>query len=203
MTDIPANRRKSAARGSTRAELLEVAASLFEARGYKGTSIRDIARATDTSISNIYHHFGNKEGLWSEIHDTSVHKLPGQLRAALGAETDPVRRFESLLRAHLAEADAYRREARIFFINADQLDPARNRANLAVQREVLDIYLAELATLRRAGLVRSRHLKVVAFNVLGVVNWMLRWFRQDGSLTVARVHEEIIDFVLYGVGVRR
>jgi AcrR family transcriptional regulator len=204
MTDNHSPARKHPGpRGGTRADLLEVAASLFETQGYKGTSIRDIARATDTSISNIYHHFGNKEGLWRAIHKSSVHNLPAQLRAAMAGETDPVRRFEKLLRAHLAEAEAYRREARIFFINADQLESRRNKANTAVQRAVLDIYVGELAGLRKRGHIRSSHLKVVAFNVLGVVNWMLRWFRQDGPLPAADVHEEIIDFVMHGVGIRR
>ncbi|MCP4304365.1 MAG: helix-turn-helix transcriptional regulator [bacterium] len=70
----------------TKDDLLERAAQLFEENGYKGTSIRDIARATDTSISNIYHYFGNKEGLWKEIQDASVKQLPETLRAALRRE---------------------------------------------------------------------------------------------------------------------
>ena len=43
-------------------KVLQVAIKLFSAKGFKGTSIRDIAQAMNMSISNIYHYFGNKEG---------------------------------------------------------------------------------------------------------------------------------------------
>jgi len=185
----------------TKEELLERAAQLFEENGYKGTSIRDIARATDTSISNIYHYFGNKEGLWKEIQNTSVKQLPDTLRAALHKEDKPLDRFKHLLRAHLEAGDEYRRESRIFFLNSDQLDPGRNKANRELQREILDIYLHELTGLKKAGHVRSRNLKVTAFNIFGVINWSLRWYRPDGPLSPQKVNDEIVEFILRGVGI--
>ena len=48
-------------------KIIRVAIDLFSAKGFKGTSIRDIASAMGMSISNIYHYFGNKEGLWLAI----------------------------------------------------------------------------------------------------------------------------------------
>ena len=51
------------------------ALEFFAERGFAGTSIRDIAKATGLSISNIYHHFGNKEGLLLAILETASEKL--------------------------------------------------------------------------------------------------------------------------------
>jgi AcrR family transcriptional regulator len=50
MTGLSANRDK----------ILEASLDLFAAKGFRGTSIRDIANAVGISISNIYHYFGNK-----------------------------------------------------------------------------------------------------------------------------------------------
>jgi AcrR family transcriptional regulator len=189
-------------KGDTKEELLARAAQLFEENGYKGTSIRDIARATDTSVSNIYHYFGNKEGLWKAIQNTSVQQLPETLRAAIREQDAPVDRFKRLLHAHLKAGDEFRRESRIFFLNSDQLDPARNKANRELQREVLDIYLTELGELKKAGHVCSGDLKITAFNIFGVINWSLRWYRPDGVLPAHKVDAEIIGFILRGVGIR-
>lgn len=193
-------RRKPAGRGATRRQLLEVAGRLFEAKGYRGTSIRDIARSMDTSISNIYHYFGNKEGLWHEIQERSVRQLPGRLQEAVAAETDPARQFRRLLEVHLQLAEEYQRESRIFFVNADQLDPSRNLRQRRIQRAVLDVYLEVLGRLQKQGRLKTRRVKIAAFNVLGVINWMLRWYRPDGELPAPEVHTEIIGFVLRGVG---
>ena len=201
MSAVRRRRKKIAGPGAARKELLEVAGSLFDRKGYRGTSIRDIARTTDTSISNIYHYFGSKEGLWKEIQNNTVREIPGLLKAAVEGETDPVQQFKRLLGVHLKLADKFQRESRIFFINADRLDASRDVKQREIQREVLGIYLDVLGRLQRKGYLKSRRLKVVAFNVLGVINWMLRWYRPDGELTAEEVRREIIDFVTRGVGV--
>jgi AcrR family transcriptional regulator len=188
-------------KGQTKNELLEAAARLFEQNGFKGTSIRDIAGATDTSISNIYHHFGNKEGLWKEIQKSSVKQLPEKLLNAMAGEADALRRFKRLLRAHLDAGDEFRREARIFFLHQDQVDAPRNRSNRDLQRKILDIYVNELTELRKAGYIKTRHPTVMAFNILGVMNWSLRWYRPDGKLSANKVHDEIITFILNGMGI--
>jgi TetR/AcrR family transcriptional regulator, cholesterol catabolism regulator len=185
----------------TKQDLLEAASHLFEQKGYKGTSIRDIAKATDTSISNIYHHFGSKEGVWKTIHETSVMDLPGKLRNAMAAETDPLLRFKSLLKAHLEVASEYRRESRIFFLDHYPVDPNRNKVNVELQNSILGIYVDELTNLKRHGVIKTRHIKIMALNILGVLNWVLRWYRVDGKLKPKKVHEEIINFIVGGIGV--
>lgn len=77
----------------------------------------------------------------------------------------------------------------------------RNKTNRELQREILDIYLDELAGLKKAGHVRARNLTVTAFNIFGVINWSLRWYRPDGRLSPHEVNNEIIGFILGGVGI--
>lgn len=195
-----ARRRVVRKRGATRRQLLEVAGRLFDLKGYRGTSIRDIARAMDTSISNIYHYFGSKEGLWHEIQKNSVREIPVRLRDAVAAESDPLRQLRRLLEVHLDLGRQFQRESRIFFVNADQFDAPRNARQRDIQRAVLDVYLDVITRLHQQGLLKLRHPKIAAFNVLGVVNWMLRWYRPDGGLPAAEVHSEIIGFALRGLG---
>lgn len=54
-------------RERTRAAILRTAATQFDARGYLGTSIRDIAGALDLTVGAIFFHFKAKEGLAKEI----------------------------------------------------------------------------------------------------------------------------------------
>lgn len=51
----------------TRADILEVAASHFAARGFSGSRVDEIAAETNTSKRMIYYYFGSKEGLYREV----------------------------------------------------------------------------------------------------------------------------------------
>ncbi|KJS40804.1 MAG: hypothetical protein VR70_05560 [Rhodospirillaceae bacterium BRH_c57] len=186
---------------SPREVLLQTALELFSERGFNGTSIRDIANALGVSVSNIYHYFGNKEGLWLEIMDYSVKTLPGRLENALAGVDAPLDRFRALVLAHLKVSASHQRELRMIFVEQDPLGTAGggSTANHEVQRKVLDIYIRELEGLRAAGIVRTDRVKILAFNILAVINWQLRWFRADGPLPAETVHAEILDFILNGM----
>lgn len=87
-----------------RDELLEIAIDLFAEKGYVGTSIRDIAKAIDRSVSNVYHYFENKEELWLAILEYSVQGLPEKLRAVAHGDGEPLDRFKNLIKVHLEES---------------------------------------------------------------------------------------------------
>lgn len=188
-----------AERGGRREELLQTAVDLFAAKGFKGTSIRDIASTLGVSVSVIYHYFHNKEELWSAILDYSVKGLPDRLERARVGGGHALERFRRVLRAHLAASSAYQKESKIFLIDYDRMSPDGDQASRAIQKRVLDVYVELLEEMRAEGLVKSAQTKILAFNVLGVINWYLRWYRPDGPLTPDEVYEEIVAFVLYGV----
>jgi len=179
--------------------LMETAIDLFAAKGFSGTSIRDIANAMGVSISNIYHYFGNKEGLWVAILRYSVEELPAMLNEVCALDIDPLERFRLLLKTHLAFSETHRRESKIFFIDEDMLSEEGNRINRALQSEIMDIYLTQLGELRERGLIRTPHIKIAAFNIFGVLNWVLRWHRPGGKMDSAAVYEEVIDFIMHGL----
>lgn len=67
-------RRRAAAQGENRTayrerrqEIITVAANLFKARGFRGTSIGQIAEALDTDRATLYYYIGSKEELFDEV----------------------------------------------------------------------------------------------------------------------------------------
>ncbi|WP_321393746.1 TetR/AcrR family transcriptional regulator [Emcibacter sp.] len=182
-----------------REELLETAIDLFSEKGYVGTSIRDIAKAIDRSVSNVYHYFENKEELWLAILEYSVKGLPEKLRAVAYGEGDPLERFERMLRTHLAASTLHQRESKIFFIDEERLSPQGKEINRRIQKEILDIYVEQLRLLQSHGVIKTKHPKILAFNMLGTINWYLRWFDPRGGLSKEEIHDEIIEFVMHGM----
>ncbi len=183
---------------SSKEELLEVAIDLFAANGYAGTSIRDIAQAVGRSVSNVYHYFNNKEDLWLAILEYSVQGMPKALREVAYGEGTPKENFCSLIRAHLQSSTLHGRESKIFFIDEERLSPKGKEINRKIQKEILDIYVEQLRILQSHGLIKTKNIKILAFNVLGVINWFLRWYDPERGMDENEVYDEIISFVLCG-----
>src|ERR1051325_8938666 len=72
-----------------RAELLAIAAGLFAERGYKNTTVRDIADAAGILSGSLYHHFDSKETMADEILRTFLDDLFRDYRAIVERESDP------------------------------------------------------------------------------------------------------------------
>jgi len=183
----------------TAQKLIEVAIELFSTTGFIGTSIRDIAKATGMSISNIYYYFGNKDGLLLAILEHSSMHLLDSLRVVSKLEMETLERFKLLVRTHLQLVKLHKRESKIFFLDKEHLSPEGNKANIKFQLDILNIYRKELEILKEKGYINYQHLTVLAFNILGVINWHLRWYNPSGPLSLDELTEEIMTFILRGI----
>lgn len=179
--------------------IIEKAIDLFGSKGFRGTSIRDIAKSVDMSISSIYHYFGNKEGLMLAVLEYSTYKMLANLKEVSSLAMDPLDRFKLLIRTNVHQTVEHMKRAKIIDIDEEHLTPDGYETRRLIQREILDIYMKELRILEELGYVNVRSLSVLAFNILSMVNWLIRWYRVGGKMSVEEVSEEIISFVLYGI----
>ena len=74
--------------------MLEAALQLFSTRGYRATSVRDIAALAGLSTGNVYHHFPDKETIFRTLLD--------QYWAAIDSPDFP---FNQALERRLAQAE--------------------------------------------------------------------------------------------------
>lgn len=68
----------------TRTALVHAALSLFGAKGFDGTSTREIATRANANIGSIAYHFGGKDGLRTAVADYIVKTIGDIAGAALG-----------------------------------------------------------------------------------------------------------------------
>lgn len=56
-----------AKRPNTKTRLLEAGIKEFGAHGYRGASLRDIAKRADTNVAAVRYHYNSKEDLWRAV----------------------------------------------------------------------------------------------------------------------------------------
>lgn len=116
MTNAPHTRRQEQAIARRR-QLIHTALLLFSEKGYRGTSVRDIARAAGVNEGLLYHYFSGKGGLFRAVLN---HYAPVQAFGAYAqstADAQPAQLpFEEALRAYGREFIERIRENRTFII---------------------------------------------------------------------------------------
>ena len=138
---------------STRARLLEVAASLFARDGYAGVSMADIAGAAGLTAAAIYNHFGSKDDLFIAATTNMYEEIAGAFAEAASVPGTWRQRLFAMLDM---ASDVYREDAvlqrlgEVAQVKAHQ-DPARynaiNNAYVVVQQVFRDV----MADARAAG----------------------------------------------------
>lgn len=72
----------------TRERILDVAEALFAARGFAGTSMRDIAGAADLTAASLYNHFEGKEALYAAVLERGIRPLVLLMQSRAAQEED-------------------------------------------------------------------------------------------------------------------
>lgn len=90
-----------------REALLIAAIKLFSENGYRGVSLREIARAADVNVGSVTYHFGTKAGLLAEIYKRHTQPMNQRRLELLGEARrlhDPKERLMAVLRAYVLPA---------------------------------------------------------------------------------------------------
>ena len=83
----------------TRQHIVQEAATLFNQRGYSGSSISDVMHCTGLQKGGIYRHFASKEQLALAAFDYAQRQSTTRLVEAVAAETDATAKLRAFITA--------------------------------------------------------------------------------------------------------
>ena len=83
----------------TRGKLLEVAGRVFAERGYEAATVREICRLAHANVAAVNYHFGDKQGLYSEVLSQVARIMQlERMTAALGQSAPPEEIFRHVIK---------------------------------------------------------------------------------------------------------
>jgi AcrR family transcriptional regulator len=182
------------------AAILAEACRLFAARGFDGTSIRDIANAVGISNAALYHYFADKNELFARIVMDVIERMCGftedRIRPADTA-SEKLRAFMGAY-AEFFEENASESIASSRSFGALEHSPQRDRAIYWRDRYeglLRDILREGIA----AGEFRPSDVALTGRLVLSSLNWLHRWYSPTGKLRPAEIVGAYADVLLGGI----
>lgn len=183
----------------TKDDILDAAAQIFSQKGYHGTSMQDIALAVDLQKGSLYHHIPSKQEILFEILGKGLDILTEQVTAAI---RDPVPADEKLRRAmnaYLGTLTEYQDVAAVLILEHRSLEPEYQKRHIPQRDRFEKIWRDLILEGKKAGIFTCEHPSLSARAVLGVLNWTVTWFRNDGPMSSEYIANQFSELFLIGL----
>lgn len=193
--------KETQASATRRDELLEIAAGQFADKGFKSTTVRDIADAAGILSGSLYHHFDSKESMVDEILRTFQDELFAGYDAILASDDDARTKIEKAVRLSFEAIDQHPHEVAIFQNDADYLGGFERFGYLAERNaQSRNVWMTLLNEGVESGALRDDLDVTLTYRFIRDTVWVaVRWYRPGGGLTHEAIADQYLTILLDGI----
>lgn len=191
-----------------RREIVNAAAEVFRDKGLRGTSLNDVAERLSTDRASLYYYVGSKDELFHEV----VHEAAeANVRAAeeiVAGDAPAPEKLRALVKSTMA---SYGRHFPFLFVyiqeNLSQVPNPKTEWSKKA-KTINKRYDAAIVAMIQQGLDEGSIMpvasaRVLAYGIIGMMNWTHRWFKHDDALSAEEIGESYAQMVLGGLATRR
>lgn len=177
---------------SGRQNILREAATLFAAKGYAESGLREIAEMAGVRSSTVYHHFASKERIYEEIIRIALDAISAAVTAellALSADATPRMRIEASIAGHLRALHANKPFTSTNAHSRIRLPQEVSRVVGPIRAQYSNFWRAMLEEAKTSGAFKSGlEPKILRPLILSTLNRTLGWFDPDKGSVETLIH---------------
>lgn len=181
---------------NTRRDVVEAAGRLFAAKGYHGTSMRDLGRELGMLGGSLYSHVDSKQELLVDVVQQGASLFEASASLALAASDDPAERLQALIVGHIGVIVGNIDVARTFLNEARVLADHYRARVLEARDRYESVFREVLAEGARRGVFRKDiDPALSSIMILSILNALERWYDPAGRVDPESLAERLYEFV--------
>jgi AcrR family transcriptional regulator len=168
---------------STKKELFRTAARLFKEKGYRATSMQDIASQLGIQKPSLYYYISSKEDLLKEIAWVTMKMLIDAIEKIAFSPLSPREKIEKIIESHVK---LICENLDLFTVSLREINPINAETFWSDVVALRDRYENYVRSIIRVGkesgdFKRDMDEKLAGFALLGALNWTIRWYSPQGE----------------------
>jgi AcrR family transcriptional regulator len=178
--------------GNQREKIITVASRIMSQKGYKGASLQEISELVGIHKTTIFHYFKNKEELLLAVLRIAIENVIKQLELIIEDEAlSPEEKLRQAIYTHLDSMVKHLDNVNVYHSEIRFLSKKNRRKYLDTRKYYASCFGQIIKEIKESDdrYFKGLDTKIVNFGVLGMCNWVAKWYKESGSLKV----EEIAD----------
>ncbi len=189
-----------APRSERRTQMVGLAGDLFAEKGFRATTVREIADAAGILSGSLYHHFDSKESIADEILSSFLNEVLADYRAAAASAGSPRAVLEQIVRS--TSHTLARHRAALAMLQNDWTyfagQPRFGYLRTAV-REIERTWITQLDRGKESGDFRADLDVRLTYRLLRDVLWIPSQWRQASGFSTDQVVDGFLRLLFDGI----
>ena len=173
---------------------------MFAQKGFRATTVREIADAAGILSGSLYHHFDSKESIADEILSTFINDVLADYRTAVSSDGSPRDVLEQIVRSTSRTLSRHRAALAMlqndwsYFAAQPRFGYLRKALN-----EIERAWVTQLARGQESGVFRADLDPKLTYRLLRDVLWIPSQWRVAGGYGTDQVAEALLRLVFNGI----
>lgn len=185
-------------------EIVAAAAKVFRTKGYHAATVRDIAEEVGILKGSLYHHFESKEALLYLVVKEPIAEMFRAMAEIAEANLPATEKLRSAVLAHL---EAFDRHYPHLFVYLRERESVKRRFREMIGYSPKE-YERQWQQILRQGVESGEFrsdldIQVTSYGLLGMLNWLYKWYDPQGRMRVREVAEQFTALALGGLAAGR
>jgi TetR/AcrR family transcriptional regulator, cholesterol catabolism regulator len=179
-------------RGQAREALLASAAEVFARKGYRATSLDDVAGMLGVRKPSLYYYIHGKQDLLLEIYKRLMDRIVEAVEPIARSGVEPDERLRRMVLTHISVV-AEERDMLAVVVSEENELVEPNRAMMVKRKHDYErLFEDVIIEGQKEGLFRDLTPRLLVLGMLGMTNWMYQWFRPGRDSTAAVAGEFVL-----------
>ena len=180
--------------------ILAVATRLMSQKGYKGASLQEIADLVGVHKSTLFHYFKNKEELLLSILRIGIEDVTRNLvLIAKDEKLSPEEKLRQAIISHLDSLAKHIDNVNVYHSEIRFLSRKNRRKYIETRKYYASCFEEIINEIKESdsGYFRGLDTKIVTFGILGMCNWMAKWFKESGRFSTKDIADIFCKMIMY------
>lgn len=180
-----------------RDRILRAATEIFSRRGYRATSMNEVAAEVGLRKPTLYHYFHSKEELLVRLYEDVLAESLALAREIVATSGTPIGALRELLVSRVVYTCEHKDLLKVFFEEEGELPADLLETLIVRRREFEDLFLDVVRkSLRTRSVALPGTPRIYVNTCLGAVNWIYKWYDPAGPRNSRELGEEMAALLL-------